>query len=153
MRKFGVGVLLVVSLFASPVLAKHYSPQHHRHYLGQGSLQAAQNTQPWAWSASKVNKPSRSFDTSRPSAWCGWFARFNFLGHDPGPEYNLAANWKRIGSPASSPAPGEIVVWPHHVGKIVGPCQGNNCVVWSGNDGHTVRTRMRSVAGAVFRSI
>lgn len=93
----------------------------------------------------------------RPSAWCGWFARFNFVSHDPGPAFNLAANWKHIGTPDSAPENGDIVVWDHashhHVGKIVGACNGYMCPVWSGNDGHAVRTRVRSVADAVFRRL
>lgn len=92
-----------------------------------------------------------SFEDGRPSAWCGWFARHNFLGYDPGTSFNLAANWRRIGSPDYAPHAGDIVVWPHHVGKIVGACTGALCPVWSGNDGHAVRTRVRSVAGAVYR--
>jgi hypothetical protein len=95
----------------------------------------------------------RHHAVGRPSAWCGWFARFNFLGYDPGPEYNLAANWRRIGSQDYTPHTGDIVVWPHHVGKIAGQCNGYRCSVWSGNDGHAVRTRLRSVAGAVFRRV
>ncbi len=89
----------------------------------------------------------------RPSAWCGWFGRFNFLGHDPGPAFNLAANWRSVGTPDASPHNGDIVVWPHHVGKIVGQCNGYMCPVWSGNDGHAVRARVRNVAGASYRRI
>jgi hypothetical protein len=99
-----------------------------------------------------VGREERDYDaTGRPSAWCGWFARFNFLGRDPGPDYNLAANWRRIGTRDGGPRDGDIAVWGHHVGKIVGACTGTMCPVWSGNDGHAVRTRMRSVAGAEFR--
>src|SRR5215469_2297755 len=43
---------------------------------------------------------------------------------------------------------GAVVVWPHHVGKIVGRENGQ-WVVQSGNDGHAVRTRARSIAGAI----
>lgn len=93
------------------------------------------------------------YSDGRPSAWCGWFGRFNFLGHDPGPAFNLAANWRRVGTPDSSPSSGDIVVWSHHVGKIVGACNGLMCPVWSGNDGHAVRTRVRSVAGASYRRV
>jgi hypothetical protein len=39
-------------------------------------------------------------------------------------------------------------VWPHHVGKIVGRA-GGQWIVQSGNDGHAVRTRPRSIAGAI----
>ncbi len=82
----------------------------------------------------------------RPSAWCGWEMR-HLVGSDPGPSYNLARNWAHWGR--SGPAGvGAIVVWPHHVGKIVGQEDGR-WVIESGNDGHRLRTRPRSIAGAI----
>jgi hypothetical protein len=83
----------------------------------------------------------------RPRAWCGWFMRRQ-VGSDPGPTFNLARSWSRYGSNAGGPSVGAIVVWPHHVGKIVGHENGQ-WIVQSGNDGHAVRTRPRSVAGAI----
>lgn len=83
----------------------------------------------------------------RPGAWCGWFMRGQ-VGSDPGPTFNLARSWARYGSNAGGPAVGAIVVWPHHVGKIVGHENGQ-WIVQSGNDGHAVRTRPRSIAGAI----
>lgn len=85
----------------------------------------------------------------RPSRWCGWWMRTQFGG---GPEYNLAWNWSRRGV-ASSPHIGAIVVWRHHVGVIVGRTSGGHWLVKSGNDGGAVRTRARSVRGAVFRAL
>ena len=67
-----------------------------------------------------------------------------------GPEYNLAANWRRYGR-SSGPQVGAVVVWPHHVGIITGRASNGQWVVKSGNDGNRVRERARSVAGAVFR--
>jgi hypothetical protein len=67
-----------------------------------------------------------------------------------GPEYNLAANWRRYGR-ASGPQVGAVVVWPHHVGIITGRAANGQWIVKSGNDGNRVRERARSVAGAVFR--
>jgi hypothetical protein len=87
----------------------------------------------------------------RPGAWCGWYMRSQ-VGSDPGPNYNLARSWAHYGSSAGGPAVGAIVVWRHHVGKIVGQENGQ-WIVQSGNDGHAVRTRPRSLAGAIaFRS-
>jgi hypothetical protein len=88
--------------------------------------------------------------------WCGIWARAHLVAADPGPRYNLACNWKEWGSPTDAHQ-GALVVWcsrgHHHVGKIVGPCDANGaCEVTSGNDGGRVRTRMRSVRGAVFRA-
>lgn len=86
---------------------------------------------------------------SRPRAWCGWQMR-QWLGG--GPELNLARNWARVGHP-SGPQIGAVVVWPHHVGLITGHV-GNQWIVKSGNDGHRVRERPRSLAGAIaFRMV
>jgi hypothetical protein len=74
------------------------------------------------------------------------------VGSDPGPSFNLARSWAHYGSNAGGPQVGAIVVWSHHVGKIVGRENGQ-WVVQSGNDGHAVRTRPRSLAGAIaFRT-
>ena len=85
---------------------------------------------------------------------CGDFARHNLVSSDPGSKYNLACNWRDWGR-ATSAQVGAMVIWcsghHHHVGKIVGPCNGNMCLVRSGNDDGAIRTRVRSVAGAVFR--
>jgi hypothetical protein len=89
----------------------------------------------------------------RPKAWCGFYARHNLVTHDPGIAYNLASNWRHYGRPSPVPCLNCMVVFNHHVGKIVGPCHGYNCVITSGNDGGAVRTRERSVAGAEFRII
>ena len=87
----------------------------------------------------------------RPGAWCGWYMRSQ-VGSDPGPSYNLARSWASYGSNAGGPQVGAIVVWRHHVGKIVGQENGQ-WIVQSGNDGHAVRTRPRSLAGAIaFRT-
>jgi hypothetical protein len=75
------------------------------------------------------------------------------VGSDPGPTYNLARAWAHYGANAGGPSVGAIVVWPHHVGKIVGHENGQ-WIVQSGNDGHGVRTRPRSLAGAIaFRTV
>jgi hypothetical protein len=81
----------------------------------------------------------------RPAAWCGWYMR-QLLGVS-NPAFNLARNWARWGH-SGAPGVGAVVVWPHHVGKIVGR-EGGQWVIQSGNDGHAVRTRPRSIAGAI----
>jgi hypothetical protein len=87
----------------------------------------------------------------RPAAWCGWYMRGQ-VGSDSGPNYNLARSWAHYGSNAGGPSVGAIVVWRHHVGKIVAQENGQ-WIVQSGNDGHAVRTRPRSLAGAIaFRN-
>jgi hypothetical protein len=82
----------------------------------------------------------------RPRAWCGWW-----LGRHLGMldrKLWLAANWARVGRPAHGPAVGAVVVWRHHVGIITGR-SAHGWIVKSGNDGHRVRERPRSVAGAI----
>ena len=56
-------------------------------------------------------------------------------------------NWSHWGQ-AGQAGVGAVVVWAHHVGKIVGQ-QGNQWLIQSGNDGHVVRTRVLSIAGAI----
>jgi hypothetical protein len=88
----------------------------------------------------------RGRDQARPAAWCGWEMR-RLVGSDPGPSYNLARNWIHWGRPGPAGV-GAVVVWSHHVGKIVGRENGQ-WIIESGNDGHAVRTRPRSIAGAI----
>jgi hypothetical protein len=87
----------------------------------------------------------------RPAAWCGWW-----LGQHLGMARRdlwLARNWARVGSNAGGPRVGAVVVWRHHVGIITGRA-GNKWVVKSGNDGHAVRERPRSISGAIaFRHV
>jgi hypothetical protein len=63
------------------------------------------------------------------------------VGSDPGPSFNLARSWAHYGSNAGGPS-------RHHVGKIVGHENGQ-WIIQSGNDVHAVRTRPRSIAGAI----
>lgn len=67
---------------------------------------------------------------------------------DPGPAYNLARNWLNYGS-KTTPSPGAIVVWRNHVGRLVSHVRGDVWLVHSGNDGRAVRTRERSISGAI----
>jgi hypothetical protein len=65
----------------------------------------------------------------------------------------LARNWASVGRSAGGPRVGAVVVWRHHVGIITGRA-GARWIVKSGNDGHAVRERPRSLAGAIaFRSV
>jgi hypothetical protein len=158
---------------------RHYAHHHYRHYAHQGYRRLAErygNTYLslgsgfgdsgfGSGSSDFANygyqRPSYGYDRSgyarssarhaglggRPAAWCGWYMRQQ-VGADPGPQYNLARSWAHYGSNAGGPSVGTIVVWSHHVGKIVGQENGQ-WIVESGNDGHTVRTRPRSLAGAI----
>jgi hypothetical protein len=83
---------------------------------------------------------------ARPAAWCGWEMR-QLVSSDPGPDYNLARNWAHWGR-SGPPGVGAVVVWSHHVGKIVGK-EGGMWVIESGNDDHATRTRTRPISGAI----
>ena len=94
----------------------------------------------------------RAINWVRPRAWCGWWMR-RHLGV-ANPAGNLARWWAHYGRPAAGPAEGVIVVWAHgprsgHVGIITGRTAKGQWIVKSGNDGHAVRERPRSVAGAI----
>lgn len=84
----------------------------------------------------------------RPHAWCGWYARHYLVSRDPGPLFNLARAWAHWGQ-ATVASVGAMVVWPHHIGKITGRDANGNWIVKSGNDGHRVRERARSLKGAI----
>ncbi len=90
----------------------------------------------------------------RPGRWCGWFMQHDTGVTSAGTGLNLnrAIMWARVGQP-TSPRVGAIVVWRHHVGRIVGGEPGA-WVVRSGNDGRAVRERVRRLDGAVaFRAL
>jgi hypothetical protein len=95
----------------------------------------------------------------RPRAWCGWQMRQE-VAQDPGPKFNRALAWKNYGEDAGRPCIGCIVVWKRgnrgqgHVGIITGKTDDDQWIVRSGNDGHELRERPRSLNGAVaFRKI
>jgi len=88
----------------------------------------------------------RSAGDPRPQAWCGWQMR-QWLGVADR-RFNLARAWARFGQPAGGPEVGVVVVWRHHVGLITGR-GGAGWIVKSGNDGHAVRERVRSLRGAI----
>jgi hypothetical protein len=129
MRTLMAATALLCLLESNAEARSHHHHYRHHHYAG-----------------------GRHHYAGRPSAWCGWYMRGQ-VGSDPGPSYNLARSWVRYGSNAGGPAVGAIVVWRHHVGKIVGH-QNGQWIVQSGNDGHAVRARPRSLAGAIaFRQV
>jgi hypothetical protein len=137
---------------------RHFAHRHYRQeaegtgYASFGSGFGFENTGNVGYRRSRhANHRLTSYRSARvagrPAAWCGWYMRQQ-VGADPGPEYNLARSWARYGSNAGGPSVGTIVVWRHHVGRIVGQVNGQ-WIVESGNDGHAVRTRPRSLAGAI----
>lgn len=145
MRREALAVTITL-LATSPALAHHYRPIHVRHYH---HAHFASRHRHFALSTSETSLPS-GVPSARPSdcygiPWCGCFMR-----HVEGVSskaYNLARQWAHWGV-ATVAQIGAVVVWPHHVGKIVAGAPGR-WVVLSGNDGHRVRERVRSVAGAI----
>jgi len=163
-----VAVAAIV-MFAQSAQAR----EHHYRHLRRHVVTSRATTEPhWGWApgdqfawqpqpyaaprTSGVSQPgfdsypqhtaSRGRSDGRPAAWCGWEMR-RLVSGDPGPAYNLARNWAHWGRPGPAGI-GAVVVWPHHVGKIVGQ-QGGAWVIESGNDGHALRTRPRSLAGVI----
>lgn len=62
--------------------------------------------------------------------------------------YNLARNWADYGRNAGGPGVGVIVVWYHHVGRIVGQ-SGGEWLVESGNFNGGVATVPMSLSGVI----
>jgi hypothetical protein len=123
--------------------ARRYSAQ------GQSSFDPQQAFDGGAWNYSGQSAAAGQGGGhlgGRPAAWCGWEMR-QLVSNDPGPSFNLARNWAGWGQ-AGPPGVGAVVVWSHHVGKIVG-LEGGAWIIESGNDGHRVRTRPLSIAGAI----
>lgn len=97
--------------------------------------------------------------TDMNNRWCGRFIRLVLKRAgfgDPGPEYDAARSFAKIGRPIGLGGTA-IAVWPHHVGLIVRPTRPGYAIVISGNDGprgsRTVMERERSLAGAKIRYI
>lgn len=138
---------MVVGLLSTQAQAHH---RHHhfrhtaRHILrhdGGRTRAAATFQRPAAARLSHVGYGPR------PRAWCGYQMRLWLGVKDE--SYNLARNWEHFGHNAGGPGVGVVVVWAHHVGRIVGVGHGGRWVVESGNDGHAVRRRERDVSRAI----
>lgn len=89
---------------------------------------------------------------ARRLPWCGIYMGKYFGMSDR--SLWVARNWASVGTAASGPGEGVVVVWRHHVGVIVGRDSSGEWLVHSGNDGNAVRTRPRSLRGAIaFRHV
>jgi hypothetical protein len=170
-----VAATLVIAQSAQAREHHHRYGAYHRHYVHRYNYETRDRDYAYNYSEARhrvyaYNYSSDSFDYGygrtresdessedsrrayrggigpRPSAWCGWEMR-QLVGRDPGPSFNVARNWARWGR-AGPAGVGAVVVWPHHVGKIVGQ-SGGAWIIESGNDGHRLRTRPRSIGGAI----
>jgi hypothetical protein len=106
----------------------------------------------WQYQTTEATVPRGAVrQTGRPRSWCGWWLAQHRGIRDA--RLNLARNWAHLYGSPSNPQPGAVVVWRNHVGELVEHVSGDVWVVRSGNDGRAVRTRARSVAGAIaFRT-
>jgi hypothetical protein len=159
-KKLAPALLLFASSVAlSPTAAQ---ARHHQHGA-RHAVRAAQAHGHHAATAQDRHRPMRHASRfgrrngavaaggGRPSAWCGWWLG-NHLGLSDRKLW-LARNWASVGHNAGQPDVGVVVVWRHHVGIITGR-SGSGWIVKSGNDGHAVRERVRSIAGAIaFRRL
>lgn len=153
--------LLIVPSIAQASVHKHHFHHAHKHYrfvhhnkhnyhkrINRVHHRKMDKIEPYNSMATPIGHVIG--DNSKPGAWCGWYMRQLFGG---GPELNLAANWAKVGRAVVAEI-GAIVVWPHHVGLIVGKADNGQFIVKSGNDGHAIRERARSIAGAIaFREL
>lgn len=127
---------LALALLAAPADAR--PRHHHRHHHHRVHAASAQPI---------AGRPA-------PCAripWCGCWLRLRHRLSDV--SLNLAARWRRVGSPADACRPGLIAVWPHHVGEVTACLGGGMIRMISGNDGNAVRDRVRPLRGAVLREI
>ena len=152
---FLLACLAMVSTAEASTHHHHYHHRHYRHHDAPGSDTAsAHGAFIFGWGIQPIEAQpahtrrfvARSYGDGRPRAWCGWYMRQIKGVADTA--YNLARNWAHWGR-ATSPHVGAVVVWPHHVGQIVGQAANGQWLVNSGNDGHAVRTRARSLSGAI----
>jgi hypothetical protein len=142
-------VSLVVSASAADAKprhgAHHHQVKHHvSKYRTQRVLHARRHR---LHQVATTRTPHGKGFGPRPSAWCGYFMRMHTGLKDA--SLNLARNWAHAGSAAHGPAPGVIGVMRHHVFKVVSVIGPGKVLALSGDDGHAIRTRVRSTAGVI----
>ena len=117
-----VAAAAIVMFAQSAYAREHHHRYHHHHHMAASRDVSGRRESTVAY---------RGRDRGRPAAWCGWEMR-RLVGADPGPSYNLARNWAHWGR-AGAAGVGAVVVWSHHVGKIVGR-ENDQWIIESGND-------------------
>jgi hypothetical protein len=140
-------VALILGASAADAKPRHGVHRHHvKHHVSKHRAQSVRHARRHGRHRVATSRaPHRSGFGPRPSAWCGYFMRTHTGLKDPA--LNLARNWARVGSSAGGPAPGVIGVMRHHVFKVISVVGRGKVLALSGNDGHAVRTRVRSTAG------
>jgi hypothetical protein len=126
-------ILATLALGITSAQAKSHHRHHYRHYAHHHHH----------------SRHYASYHDGRPSAWCGWWLKNALHVVNSSLNLNLAREWRLWGRPASGPAPGVIGVEPHHVFKVIAVVGRGRVLAISGNDGHAVRTRVRSTRGVI----
>ena len=143
-------VSLVLGATAADAKPRHGMHRHHikYHHVSKHHAYIARHSRRHAQHTRKISRERHATGFGpRPSQWCGYFMRTQTGLKDP--SLNLARNWARVGSAAGGPAPGVIGVMRHHVFKVVSVVGPGKVLALSGNDGHAVRTRVRSTSGVI----
>jgi hypothetical protein len=132
--------------------AAHAKPQHaisHRQVFDTGASVVRDDRYPQTVDVRGWREAGqrRGDIGARPRAWCGWWMALRKGLSDR--RLWLAREWAHVGQPASGPAPGVIGVMRHHVYEVVQVVAPGRVLAISGNDGHRVRTRVRSTRGTI----
>lgn len=147
--------LILLALAGMLTAASAQTVSDDRYPSWGNRMRGYQQAREWRWRAARergvrrgkaARSAIRAGVSGRPAKWCGWFLG-RLLGM-PDRKLWLARNWASVGRDAGDPGVGVIVVWRHHVGIITGKTS-QGWVVKSGNDGHAVRERVRSVNRAI----
>lgn len=137
-----------VSLSLTATEASAHSVHQRHAYHHQRWNHASYRRGPAANDGGSFHGSNAAAARARGLPWCGAEMADELGIHgQQGRELWIARNWARVGT-ATSAHVGAVVVWAHHVGRIVGQ-EGGKWVVRSGNDGGGVRSRARSLAGAI----
>lgn len=176
MRRLLLVTAAIASLFAGPALAhpyRHHSG-HRIEYRGYLPQRRSQERQPLGETDFPLSGPGRRGDHHRrPSYWVGNFGGYGGGGNDArararglpdcgaymadlfgfhgalGRTLWVAANWAHMGH-ATSPHPGAVAVWRHHVVKIVGGQDANGRWLVQDNHGrHGRHEYYRSLRGVI----
>ncbi len=116
--------------------------------LGVSYAEAKQHRHHYRHSSHHHYKHYVHHSGGRPHAWCGWWLK-HALGVVSSLNLNMAREWVHWGRSAPGPAPGVVGVEPHHVFKVIAVVGPGRVLAISGNDGHAVKTRIRSTSGVI----
>lgn len=144
-RTVVLAVAMALAFVTTPAFARHHHSRHH-HYKHHHHRLVHHHHKHYRHRHIDASVTRFAFNDPRPHAWCGWWMRHHLGVSDR--SGNLARWWAGFGSNAGGPAVGAIVVWRHHVAIITGH-SAEGWIMKSGNDGHAVRERVRSIRGAI----